>query len=527
MKKMPEKQSNNFSDRIGLVYARVSSRNQKNEGHGLESQEQRCIERLNREGYIYEKTFKDSITGKGDFMNRPAMRELLAYIDSHPDKRFVVIFDDLKRFARDTEFHIKLRTAFKTRDTPLICLNHNFDESPEGRFVEYVLAAGNQLDREQNQRQVIQKQQARLKNGYWPFAAPLGYTKERNPTHGTIDVPNSKSKYVKEALEGFSNRRFLTKVDAVRFLQKHDIISKKQSPNKGIITFTNMLTNPFYAGYIEFQRWEVSRREGHHEGIISPDTFEKNQKILNNKTSVFIRQDIREDFMLRGLVNCSQCGTKLTGANSRSKTGRLYPYYKCPNKPCKAYGKSIRAEDIHEGFIDIIKGIRASEELQNLATAIFNDTWKEELKEKEKEREEERNTKQQLENTIRQLTLRATKTQNEIVLEQYEKQIETFGKQLEDIEINLQSNFDYSIPYRTSMQEVMSVLGNPYTVWKNYDVYQKQKFFYFIFDENLRYDKKEGYRTPNYSLPLTLFEAINNNEPNKVETVGFEPTSKS
>lgn len=64
------------------------------------------------------------------------------------------------------------------------------------------------------------------------------------------------------------------------------------------------------------------------------------------------------------------------------------------------------------------------------------------------------------------------------------------------------------------------LLGNPYTVWKNYDVYQKQKFFYFIFDENLKYHKEGGYRTPNYSLPITLFETINNNEPNMVEELG-------
>jgi len=48
----------------------------------------------------------------------------------------------------------------------------------------------NQLERQQNQRQVIQKQQARLRNGYWAFRAPLGYKKIRNDLHGTIDYTN-------------------------------------------------------------------------------------------------------------------------------------------------------------------------------------------------------------------------------------------------------------------------------------------------------------------------------------------------
>lgn len=152
-------------------------------------------------------------------------------------------------------------------------------------------------------------------------------------------------------------------------------------------------------------------RKGRHERIISLNSFQKNQKILNKKNSAFIRQDIREDFLLRGLVNCSHCGTKLTGANSRSKTGWLYPYYKCPNKDCDAYGKSIRAEDIHNGFISIIKSISASEELQTLAIAIFDDVWKEEIHKEEKERESARITKQEVGNKITQLTLLATKTQ--------------------------------------------------------------------------------------------------------------------
>ena len=527
MREPLKKQNNLCEGRVGLVYTRVSSRGQRNDGHGLESQEQNCVERLEKEGIPFEKTFKDSYTGGGDFMKRPAMRELLKYIDTNSHKNFVVIFDDLKRFARDTEFHIKLRTAFKTRDTLLICLNYNFDDSPEGIFVEHILAAGNELEREQNRRQVIQKQRARLMSGYYPFCAPLGYTKKKDPVHGTIDIPNKKSKYIKEALEGFANRRFLTKIDAVRFLQEKNVISKNQNANKGIVTFKNMLKNPFYAGRLEKLDWEVPRRNGHHKGLISLTTFEKNQKLLNSKPSSFVRQDVREEFVLRGLVNCAKCETKLTGANSRSKTGKLYPYYKCPNKSCSAYGKSIRAEDIHKGFNALIREIRASEELLNLSIAIFEDTWKEEMKDRKEKRNNDIDSKEKLEKTIEKLTLLATNTENVAVLEQYEKQIENYSQQLTKIGNELQSKCDYSIPYRTSTEQVIHVLENPYIVWKNYDVYQKQKFFNFIFNENLRYDKIEGYRTPKYSLPITLFETIENNEPDMVETTGIEPMSKS
>src|ERR1019366_9448797 len=92
-----------------LIYCRVSSQKQKTEGSGLESQEQRCREYAYSKGYQIEAVFKDSYTGGGDFMNRPAMSLLIGYLDNHKYKQYIIIFDDLKRFARDTEFHLKLR----------------------------------------------------------------------------------------------------------------------------------------------------------------------------------------------------------------------------------------------------------------------------------------------------------------------------------------------------------------------------------------------------------------------------------
>ena len=64
-----------------LLYCRVSSIRQSSEGHGLDSQEHRCREYASQKGYIVEKVFRDSFTGGGDFMKRPAMSEMLGYID--------------------------------------------------------------------------------------------------------------------------------------------------------------------------------------------------------------------------------------------------------------------------------------------------------------------------------------------------------------------------------------------------------------------------------------------------------------
>ena len=207
-----------------IIYCRVSSERQKNEGHGLESQEHRCREYASQKNYLVEHVFRDSFTGGGDFARRPAMSEMVEYLDSKPYNSYIVIFDDIKRLARDTEQHLKLRQLFQRRGVKVECPNFVFDDSPEGKYVETIMAATAELERQQNRRQVLQKMKARLEAGYWCFPdLPIGYEFKKDPVHGKIPVSNEKAEIIKEALEGYASGRFQDKVDVQRFLQSKDI----------------------------------------------------------------------------------------------------------------------------------------------------------------------------------------------------------------------------------------------------------------------------------------------------------------
>lgn len=127
-----------------IIYCRVSSKGQETDGHGLESQETRCRQYAAAKGYEVVATFPDTITGSGDFMKRPGMVSLLAFLDSESDEDVIVIFDDLKRYARDVEFHLKLRREMTARNATPECLNFNFVDTPEGKFSEIIVAASGQ-----------------------------------------------------------------------------------------------------------------------------------------------------------------------------------------------------------------------------------------------------------------------------------------------------------------------------------------------------------------------------------------------
>ena len=261
-----------------LIYCRVSSKKQREEGSGLESQEHRCREYAESKGLIVEAVFPDDVSGGGDFLKRSGMVALLSYLDAQRDKNYVVIFDDLKRFARDTEFHIKLRREFKLRNASIECLNFKFEDTPEGKFIETVFAAHGELEREQNGRQVLQKMKARLEQGYWVYRRPIGYEYIESKGGGKILVPHEPlASIVAEALNGFATGRFQTQVEVQRFLESKPEYPKDR-PDGTIraTTITRFLNKPVYAGYVESPKWDVSLREGKHKGLI---TFAAHQRI--------------------------------------------------------------------------------------------------------------------------------------------------------------------------------------------------------------------------------------------------------
>lgn len=149
-----------------------------------------------------------TFTGEGDFMKRAGMVDLLAHLDANPDRRYLVIFDDLKRYARDTEFHLRLRREMMKRNAIRICLNFKFEDTPEGKFLETMLAATGTLEREQNARQTRQKMQARMEQGWWVYHAPKGYKYIEVKGGGHRLVPDETlAPIVREALEGYATGR--------------------------------------------------------------------------------------------------------------------------------------------------------------------------------------------------------------------------------------------------------------------------------------------------------------------------------
>lgn len=494
-----------------LIYCRVSDRKQKTHGSGLESQEQRCRKYADEHGYDVEMVFPDDITGEGDFMKRPGMRAMLAYMEAQEGKRYIVIFDDLKRFARDTRFHWTLRDELAARGAIVESPNFRFEDTPEGKFVETMMAATGQLEREQNKRQVRQKMQARVEGGYWVFRAPVGYKYvSAKGGGGKVLVPNEPlSSVVREALEGYASGRFASQAEVQRFLETDPHFPK--DTKKGLIrpmTVTRLLKKVVYAGYVEAPKWGVSIRKGEHDALIS---YETHQRILDNiegkKRAPAARKDYNVDFPLRGFVSCKCCGNGMTAAWSKGKYKR-YAYYRCETRGCESKSKSVARAKLEAGFEEIMQRMAPSRSLVALAGAIFEDVWT--LRE-EKAKDDKAAWQSQLkrvESQIEDMLDKIMDAENKSVIRAFEKRIDKLEKQ----KIVLSEKAAKQLPKTKSKRECMELslkfLSSPWDIYENGSHAMKQTVLKLAFTEPLTYCPNEAYGTPQFSFPFKVLGEI-------------------
>ena len=512
---------------MALIYCRVSSSAQVLRGHGLDSQEARCREYAAAKGYKVKEIFLDDVSGGGDFMNRPGMKRLLAYMDDHPDTDYVVIFDDLKRFARDTEFHIRLRREMDWRGAKRECLNFNFEDSPEGEFIETILAAQGQLERQQNSRQVTQKMKARISAGYWLFNKILGYTFEQVPGHGSMLVKDEPiAGIVKEALEGFAAGRLQSASEVARFLTSKPEIPKNKYGEYSAKQATDLLKRPHYAGYISVAKWSMHMVPAKHEPLITFKTWEKIQERLAGNTKIQSRVDTSADFPMRGFVECSCCGNAMTAAWSTGRS-RRYAYYVCQTRTCDLKGKSIRREKMEAEFEAFLHELQPSKALFHLAYVSFKEHWDRKMKQLGSGVEAAKVEVDMLARKASALVDKIVDADDPEIASAFEMRLKEVSKQkalmTEKAKNQVGPQGTFEGMYRTAMQ----FLASPWKIWASDKLEHKRMVLKLVFPERVQYCRETGYRTAGIALPFRVLAGLAPQNGDMVEPRGIEPLTST
>lgn len=174
----------------------------------------------------------------------------------------------------------------------------------------------------------------RLKQGVYPFGAPIGYVNNGRGKLKTIDP--IQGPLVKKAFQLYASGHY----NLYLLIETMRDLGLRNSKG-GVIHVSAMsviLNNPFYAGVLKVKGKTF---QGGHEPLVSSGLFTQVQDVLNGKSNLKL---IKHTFLFRRLAKCIECGYSLIG-----ETRKGHIYYRCHTKECPT--KSVREELIEKALI--------------------------------------------------------------------------------------------------------------------------------------------------------------------------------
>ena len=510
------------AQRQAVIYARVSSIKQKTVGAGLASQETRCRDFARMKNYHVVEIFTDDVSGS--LTDRPGMKAMLSFVRKHRGKGTVVIIDDVSRLARNLEAHIQLRQAISSAGGSLESPSIEFGEDSDSILVENMLASVSQHQRQKNAEQTKNRMKARVQNGYCVLARPpAGFKYKRIPGRGKVlqrDEPIAT--VVQKALEGYASRHFETQADVMRFLQDNPLFPKDST---GIVRHqrvSSLLNQCLYAGYVEAPSWGVSRRDGQHEGLISPLTFKRIQDRLAGGSYTPRRKNLNKDFPLRGFVECDCCGKPLTGYWAKGSHSR-HAYYQCFNKKCDSYGKSIRRDKIEGEFEKLLHDIQPNENVFRMARKLFQDLWDQRIEHARGQTKALKTQIAKVEKQASKLLDRIVETDVPSVVKSYETRIRKLEEEKLILADRVAENTRPKSSFEDSLRTALDFLANPWILWRSDQLEDKRTVLKLAFSDRLRYRRDDGFRTANLAFPFKALGVLDSGNLEMARRGGFEP----
>jgi site-specific DNA recombinase len=363
----------------------------------------------------------------------------------------------------------------------------------------------------------------RVLNGYWPFYVCRGYRHEHKAGEGKVlvrDEPDAS--IIQEALEGFATGRFQTRAEVRRFMEKHS--SFTGLTNQLVHLF---LTRPIYAGYVEKPEWDIPLRKGKHEGLISLETFQRNQERLQEKPKAAARKDIRQDCPLRGSVSCAECGKPLTSCWSTSKTGAKHAYYMCFEKTCEPNRKSIPRDKIEGDFAQVLARITPNQSLVEVAYTMFKMAWAQRLAQAQAFALSCKRDADQVERQVQKLLDRVVEAGSASVIQAYEKRIGRLERQALVLREKAEKADKPKQPFDELFELAVQFLANPSKLWASGKMEQRNMVLRLTFAERLRYCAKSGFRTPKTTFPFSILSDLRAAFEQLAERLGFELSARS
>ena len=323
--------------KIAAAYLRVSTERQ--DEYSLDSQLKLIREYASKNDYIVPEEFvfvDDGISGRSA-KKRTQFQSMIGWAKDKTHPFEAILVWKFSRFARNQEESIFYKSMLQRSGVEVISISEPLADGPFGSLIERILEWMDEFYSIRLSGEVKRGMAEKVSRGEIVTIAAFGYD--------IVDktyVPNENADIVRRIYAEYLSGEGVTAI--ARKLSIEGVRTKRgNNPDNRWVRY--ILQNPVYNGKLrwstdgknnysrgrdtDMSKWIVV--DGQHEKIIDDETWQAVQaKIeLHDRVTPKYRRDSQPvDWMLKGLVRCSNCGATL-----------VYAALSCPSMQCHNYSR--------------------------------------------------------------------------------------------------------------------------------------------------------------------------------------------
>ena len=558
-----------------VIYCRVSTPRQAQEGESLDTQEMLCRRlQKNRKWNLFQNAvFKEPFSGRKN--HRPVYDEMIEFIKRNPGKIDFLIVKMIDRLSRDGALQYELMKkelaelgvelvdvsgVIQPTQNALEHLGIEYDWSRHSpsEIAETVMASYGKTEVRNILTRLIGREIELVREGYQIGPANDGfinkkiYVDGKKKTIQTLDEKRAhffKKMFEMRASGQYTDPQIVAKINAIGFRMKRihkwdkshtRIIGEKGGGPLIVKALQRYIQRPIYCGIIceNWTKYQPVRAQ--FDGLIDIETFNKANRgkvyiteeggkfqILYDYKPEKIKKQVRkynQTYPYKNVIMCPRCGKPFMGSASKGKRGIYYPAYHCSRK--HKYLR-IPKQKFEENVAKSIKSVYFNESFLNKLEKTLIRVWRKRQKELLKENVLMNNNVAELTIEKEKILGRLIEVESNTVRKELEKKVDVLQSRIEEAKSQRNSSEIGETDIHEFIKYAKYVMEHPYELLLDTaNIQRLQSVFGLVFEELPTYDDVLN-GTPKLSPVFQQKRDSSNEESQSVIRLGIEPRTIS
>lgn len=483
----------NETRKKAVIYCRVSTKEQVEEGNSLATQEKYCRDYALKHNFEVSAVFIEE-GESAKTADRTELQKLLLFCSKKQNHITAIIIYKIDRLSRNTDDYSQIRLLLKRYGVEIKSTSELFEDNPAGRFMENIIANVAQFDNDVRTERSVGGMKTAVREGRYVWMAPVGYKNCIVNGRSTI-TPDERAPLVKLAFQLMADRKYSVE-KILEILWSKGLRTNTGKPLTRS-SFYKMITNRLYTGTIT-QFGEINK--GTFEALVSSDLFDRVQWAMTGKKRPEIYKKENPDFPLKRFIKHPKQHS-LTGAWSQGRR-KKYAYY-------RFLGTNLcwSKDDLEQAFCHYLDSFACSSEMINSLERIFLKN----LSSHSNQKAQEIATLEDTLATLRQKQGKLIQKNLQGIISDaiLKSQLDQISDQIWQLEQTKSYQEETQLNIKAIFKQIRVFLLSPASYWKKVSPEMKLKLQWFQFPEGLTYDGKE-FRTRKISFLFNLKQQFSN-----------------